>query len=68
MLYRNIYHISRVLSVSMEGLIDPCLDKRVDLDLFKSNTCHRLKKLGDIEFIIELPEESLFSVVRINNI
>ena len=53
----TIYRISKVLDVSMENLIEPCLDKRSDFELFKSNTCHRLKVLGDVEFIIELLEE-----------
>ena len=53
----TIYRISKVLGVSMENLIEPCLDKRSDFELFKSNTCHRLKELGDIEFVIELLEE-----------
>lgn len=53
----TIYRISKVLGVSMEQMIEPCLEKRSDFELFKSNACHRLKKLGDIEFIIELLEE-----------
>ena len=53
----TIYHISKVLGVSMENLIEPYLDRRSDFELFKSNTCHRLKMLGDIEFVIELLEE-----------
>ena len=53
----TIYRISKVLGVSMENLIEPCFDKRSDFELFKSNTCHRLKELGDIEFVIELLEE-----------
>ena len=53
----TIYKISKVLGVSMESLIEPCFDKRIDFDLFKSNTCHRLKELGDIDFVIELLEE-----------
>lgn len=53
----TIYRISQVLGVSMENLIEPCFDKRIDFELFKSNTCHRLKELGDIDFVIELLEE-----------
>ena len=53
----TIYHISKTLGVSMESLIEPCLDKRIDFELFKSNICHRLKELGDIDFLIELLEE-----------
>jgi len=53
----TIYRISKVLGVSMESLVEPCLEVRSDFELFKSNTCHRLKELGDIEFVIELLEE-----------
>lgn len=53
----TIYRISKVLDVSMENLIEPCFDKRSDFEVFKSNICHRLKELGDIEFLIELLEE-----------
>ena len=53
----TIYRIAKALGVSMESLIEPCLDKRIDFELFKSNTCHRLKELGDIDFISELLQE-----------
>ena len=29
-------------------------EQRIDFDLFKSNACHRLKELGDTEFMINL--------------
>lgn len=53
----TIYRISKALGVSMESLIEPCFDKRCDFELFKSNTCHKLKELGDIDFVIDLLEE-----------
>ena len=53
----TIYRISKALDVSMESLVEPYFEKRNDFELFKSNTCHRLKQLGDIEFVIELLEE-----------
>lgn len=57
----TIYRIAKALGVSMESLIEPCLEKRIDFELFKSNVCHRLKELGDIEFMIELLEEDAIS-------
>ncbi len=33
------------------------VNERICFELFKSNTCHRLKHLGDIEFITELLQE-----------
>jgi transcriptional regulator with XRE-family HTH domain len=53
----TIYRIAKVLGISMETLVESCLDKRSDFEIFKSNTCHRLKELGDIDFLIDLLEE-----------
>lgn len=53
----TIYYISKVLGISMESLIEPYLDKRCDFTLFRSNTCHKLKELGDIDFVIEVLEK-----------
>lgn len=27
-----------------KSIIDPCLETRIDFELFKSNTCHSLKE------------------------
>lgn len=53
----TIYKLSKELGVSMETLLAPCFEKRCSFDLFKSNVCHRLKKLGDMEFIIDTLEK-----------
>ncbi len=56
----TIYRIAKVLDVSMESLIAPVvrsLDEernRPSFEIFKSNTCHRVKDLGDVPFVIEL--------------
>ena len=39
----TIYRISKELGVSMESLIEPYMETRIDFELFKSNTCHSLK-------------------------
>lgn len=52
----TIYRIAKELGVSMESLIEPYIEVRGDFEIFKSNTCHRLKELGDIDFVIELLE------------
>lgn len=52
----TIYKICRELGISMEDLIEPCFVKRSSFELFKSNVCHRLKQLGDIDFVIEVLE------------
>lgn len=35
-----------------------CPAKRCSFELFKSNACHRLKALGDIDFLIEVLESN----------
>ncbi len=52
----TIYRIAKELNISMECIIEPCLEPRIDFELFKSNICHNLKEKGDIEFVIDLLE------------
>ena len=58
----TIYRIAKVLDVSMESLIAPAVQRaeeerrRPSFELFKSNTCHMVKDMGDIPFIIQLLE------------
>lgn len=54
----TIYKIARILEVPMETLIEPYLAKRSDFELYKSNVCHHVKALGDVEFIIETLENN----------
>lgn len=53
----TIYRLCKELNISMESLLEPCLVKRCDFELFKSNVCHRVKELGDVDFIIETLEK-----------
>lgn len=56
----TIYRIATVLDVSMESLIAPAVQnvdqerRRPSFEVFKSNTCHKVKDMGDIPFIIQL--------------
>lgn len=58
----TIFRIAKVLNVSMESLIAPAVQRadedrrRPSFELFKSNTCHMVKDMGDIPFIIQLLE------------
>ena len=60
----TIYRIAKVLDVSMESLIAPAVQRadedrrRPSFELFKSNTCHMVKDMGDIPFIIQLLENN----------
>lgn len=53
----TIYKLSKALDISMEELLEPCLTERCDFELFKSNVCHSVKVLGDVEFIIDTLEK-----------
>lgn len=50
------YRLAHALNVSMEELLAPCFLKRSSFENFKSNVCHRVKKLGDIDFIADTLE------------
>lgn len=52
----TIYKICKTLHIPMEKLLAPYLEERSSFELFKSNTCHRLKTLGDTQFVIETLE------------
>lgn len=48
----TVYKLAKEFGVPMEALISPYLENRCSFELYKSNVCHRLKQLGDINFII----------------
>jgi len=52
----TVYKIAQTLNVSMESILSPCFVKRSSFENFKSAICHRVKELGDIEFIIDTLE------------
>ncbi len=58
----TVYRLAKELNVTMEEIIAPYLEKRPAFELFKSNVCHRLKNLGDIDFLIEELENNNISL------
>lgn len=52
----TVYKLAQALDISMETLLEPCFQQRSSFELFKSSICHRLKEMGDINFIIDLLE------------
>ena len=52
----TIYRLAHALQISMEELLAPCFLKRSSFENFKSTICHRVKELGDIDFIIDTLE------------
>lgn len=56
----TIYKIAKTLKVTMEELVADLIEggetMRSSFETYKSNVCHRVKDMGDIEFIIHTLE------------
>lgn len=52
----TIYRLARALDITMEELLAPCFFRRSSFENFKSAVCHRVKEMGDIDFIIDTLE------------
>lgn len=52
----TIYKLAHALDISMEELLAPCIIPRSSFENFKSAICHRVRELGDIDFIIDTLE------------
>lgn len=59
----TLYRLSKPLGVSMEELIEDGMkgegadmEYRSSFDVFKSNVCHQVKDVGDLDFIIHILE------------
>ena len=49
----TIYRLAKVLGVSVEDILESAKEQRCSFSIFKSNVCHRLKELGDIDFLLQ---------------
>jgi len=52
----TLYKLSKALDVTMEDLIADSMEYRSSFETFKSNVCHMVKDMGDINFIIDILE------------
>lgn len=56
----TLYKIAKVLGVTVDSILEnnraDKVDYRCSFETFKSNTCHHVKDMGDIDFIIETLE------------
>lgn len=49
----TLYKIAKVLGISIESILDSAKDDiRSSFEIFKSNTCHHVKDMGDLDFIV----------------
>jgi len=50
----TLYRLAKTLDVSMESLLSESMEYRPAFEVFKSNICHSVKDLGDIDFIMDV--------------
>jgi len=48
----TIFKLAKALGVSMESLVADSMDCRPAFETFKSNVCHAVKDMGDLDFLI----------------
>lgn len=49
----TVYQIAKAFNVTVEELLEAAKEQRCSFSIFKSNVCHRLKELGDIDFLLQ---------------
>ena len=52
----TLFKLAKVLDVTMESLIGDAMECRAEFEVFKSNVCHLVKDMGDMDFIIDTLE------------
>jgi len=52
----TLYKLARALGVTIDDLLAESMEYRQNFDTFKSNICHMVKDMGDIDFIIDTLE------------
>ena len=49
----TVFRIAKALDMTMEELVEKRMHHRHSFDWFRSETCHKVKRLGDVDFLIE---------------
>ena len=53
----TLYKIARVLGVSIEDILKSAkAEYRCSFETFKSNTCHHVRDMGDVDFMLQILE------------
>ena len=50
----TLYKLAKALNVQIEELLAESMENRPEFEWFKSEVCHRVKREGDLEFIINV--------------
>ena len=48
----TLYKLAKTLGTSMESLVEDSMEYRPAFETFKSNVCHSVKDMGDLDFLI----------------
>ena len=59
----TLYKLAKALGVRMEALVEDVMEYRCSFETFKSNICHMVKDMGDIDFIIETLESEKIRIL-----
>ena len=54
----TLYRLANALDVTIEDLLADSMEYRSSFETFKSNVCHMVKDMGDIDFIINTLESN----------
>jgi transcriptional regulator with XRE-family HTH domain len=49
----TLYKLAQTLGVSVESLLLEAMEHRPSFEIFKSNVCHYVKDMGDVDFLID---------------
>lgn len=52
----TLYKLAKALEVPMETLLEDAMEYRSAFETFKSNVCHMVRDMGDLDFIIDTLE------------
>ena len=50
----TLYRLAQALGVSVESLLRDSMQRRPAFEIFKSNVCHQVRDMGDIDFLIDV--------------
>lgn len=60
----TLYRIAKILGVSIEEILESDrIEYRSAFETFKSNTCHHVKDMGDVNFMIDLLESDKIRIL-----
>ena len=60
----TLYKIAKVLHVTVEDILENAKEEyRSSFETFKSNTCHLVKDMGDLNFIVEVLDSNRVQVL-----